>query len=129
MRGVIGAELLYGLLSLFKFLLIALVLLLQGAGKLLVLCLQLLDAILHALNMQLQLLLNANVLADVRLQILDQLLVHVRARRHVVRCVNAAPALARLCFGPVALRLDKFDFFNRWASWREKTSAFSAFLR
>ena len=94
--------------------------------QLLVLCLKFFDAVLHTLNVQLKLLLYANMLAYVCLQILNKLLVHLRTRRHGI-CIDRAATLWRLVFQP-SLSLDEFDFLNRRSSWWEQIASVTCVL-
>ena len=61
---------------------------LELGHKLLIFLLELLNPIFHAFDVQFKLLLDPDMLSDVGLQILDQLLVELGARRHGIRRIH-----------------------------------------
>ena len=88
MLGFVLFELFDCLLYFSQLSLVLLALALELGHKLLVLRLQLFNSVLYALDVQFKLLLDPDMLSDVSLQILDQLLVELGARRHGIRRVH-----------------------------------------
>ena len=77
---------------------------------------ELLNTVLHTLNMQLELLLCTDVLANVSFQVLNQLLVHVRAAWYHI-CVHTGAALARAMLfvtASTSLSTHLLDFVQVW---------------